>query len=61
MSTQPHARAFLIAHAFGGLAEFEKTQAVRLALEGYGVLALDYYGDGRRAADNAKLSAMMGV
>lgn len=50
----------LIAPAFGGLGPFEEERARELAALGYAVLAVDYYGDGKRAADEAEAFALMG-
>lgn len=51
----------LIAPAFGGLGPFEEERAWELAAQGHIVLALDYYGDGKRAADAEEARALMGA
>ncbi len=49
----------LIAPAFGGLSDFEIERATDLAAEGYTVLAVDYYGDGKRAGGPEEASGWM--
>jgi len=49
----------LIAPAFGGLGPLEIARAQDLARQGYVALAVDYYGDGKRANDEAEASALM--
>ncbi|NRB20751.1 MAG: dienelactone hydrolase family protein [Rhodobacteraceae bacterium] len=50
----------LVAPAFGGLGPFEEERAQELAEAGYVVLAVDYYGDGKRATSKEDAFAMMG-
>lgn len=50
----------LIAPAFGGLGPFEEERAHELAMLGYTVLAIDYYGNGKRAANRDEAFEMMG-
>jgi dienelactone hydrolase len=49
----------LVAHAFGGLGDFERETARRLASLGYVGFAIDYYGHGRRAASAEEAGAWM--
>ncbi len=51
--------AVLIAPAFGGLGPFEKALAEELAAEGYVALAVDYYGNGKRAEGPDEARALM--
>ncbi len=51
----------LIAHAFGGLGDFEKEQACKLADMGYTVLAMDYYGGGQRATSRTQAFEWIGA
>ncbi len=50
----------LIAPAFGGLGPYEIARAEELAALGYAVLAVDYYGDGKRAGSTEEAFALMG-
>lgn len=50
----------LVAPAFGGLGPFELERANELAEAGFAVLAVDYYGDGKRASDNDEALSLMG-
>ena len=50
----------MIAHAFGGLGDFDKRQAERLAGMGYAAFAIDLYGKGRRATSREEAAALMG-
>ncbi len=49
----------MIVHAFGGLSDFEKRQAERLAEIGYAAFAVDLYGKGRRASTREEAAALM--
>ncbi|MEP2027076.1 MAG: dienelactone hydrolase family protein [Paracoccaceae bacterium] len=49
----------LIAPAFGGLGPFEIDRAEDLASQGYTVLVIDYYGDGKRATSEAEALTLM--
>jgi len=49
----------LVAHAFGGQAAFDTDKAEDLARLGYVAIAIDMYGQGRRASDPAEASALM--
>lgn len=49
----------MVAHAFGGMGEFEMAVARRLAGLGYLGFAVDYYGRGRRAASAEEAAAWM--
>ncbi|MDU8911190.1 dienelactone hydrolase family protein [Aestuariicoccus sp. MJ-SS9] len=51
----------LVAPAFGGLSPFEVATAEALAGLGYVALAVDYYGDGKRARNGDEASAWMAV
>lgn len=51
----------LVAPAFGGLSDFERDTADRLAGMGYAALCVDYYGGGARAADRDEASGWMGA
>lgn len=52
--------AVLIAHAWRGLDDFAKTQAIRLAEMGYTAFAADLYGAGKVADNNTEAAALMG-
>lgn len=52
--------AVLIAPAFGGRSPFEEERAEDLAKLGYAALAIDYYGDGRRAGSEEEAYTWMG-
>lgn len=49
----------LIAPAFGGLSDFERDAADRLAARGHAALVADYYGGGARASDGAEAGRWM--
>lgn len=49
----------LVAHAFGGQAAFDTGKAEDLARLGYVAIAIDMYGQGRRASGPAEASALM--
>ncbi|NIZ11663.1 dienelactone hydrolase family protein [Pseudooceanicola sp. HF7] len=49
----------LVAHAFGGIGDFERRQADRLARQGYAALALDYYGNGWQAGSREEAAERM--
>lgn len=49
----------LVAHAFGGQTEFDTGKAEDLARLGYVAIAIDMYGQGRRAGNPAEASALM--
>lgn len=49
----------LVAHAFGGQTEFDTGKAEDLAAMGYVAIAIDMYGQGRRAGNPAEASALM--
>lgn len=49
----------LIAHAFGGLSDFEKNKAIELAKLGYVGFAIDIYGKGIRATNNEDARELM--
>lgn len=49
----------IVAHAWGGLGEFEKEAARRLAGRGYAAFALDVYGKGKRGNSPEENSALM--
>ena len=51
----------LVVPSFMGLGSFEEDRGKELAALGYAVLAVDYYGDGKRAADDAEATALMGA
>ena len=51
----------LVAPSFMGLGPFEEERGKELAALGYAVLAVDFYGDGKRGADRAEASRMMGA
>lgn len=51
----------LVVPAFGGLGPFEEARAKELAALGYVVLAVDYYGHGRRATSEAEAYELMGA
>ena len=57
---RPNGAAVVVIPAFFGLRDFERSQADRLAGQGYEVLAADYYGDGWVAADGDEAGAAMG-
>ncbi|MBU3035155.1 dienelactone hydrolase family protein [Tritonibacter mobilis] len=50
----------LIAPAFGGLSDFERARAEELAALGYVAIAVDYYGNGKRAGSPEEAQALMG-
>lgn len=49
----------LVAHAFGGQGTFDTEKAEDLARLGYVAIAIDMYGQGRRAGSPAEASALM--
>jgi len=49
----------LIAHAFGGLSDFEREKAKELAQLGYVGFAIDMYGKGKRATNNDEARKLM--
>ena len=49
----------LVAHAFGGQTAFDTGKAEDLARLGYVAIAIDMYGQGRRASGPAEASALM--
>lgn len=49
----------IVSHAWGGLGEFEKDAARRLAEKGYAAFALDVYGKGKRGNSPDENSALM--
>ena len=51
----------LIAPAFGGLSDFERARAEELAALGYVAIAVDYYGNGKRARSPEEAQALMGT
>ncbi|WP_137131580.1 dienelactone hydrolase family protein [Rhizobium sp. FY34] len=51
--------AVIVAPAFGGLGPFEIERATELAHLGYVVLAIDYYGEGRRATSESQAFTWM--
>lgn len=51
--------AVLVAHAFGGQGAFDTEKAEDLARLGYVAIAIDMYGRGRRASDNAEAAILM--
>ena len=51
----------LIAPAFGGLSDFERARAEELAALGYVAIAVDYYGNGKRAGSPEEAQALMGT
>ncbi|MEO9970392.1 MAG: dienelactone hydrolase family protein [Hyphomonadaceae bacterium] len=50
----------LVAHAWGGLSEFEQVAAQRLARLGYAAFAIDVYGKGKRGSSPDENTALMG-
>jgi dienelactone hydrolase len=58
-SREEPAPCVLIAPAFGGLSDFERARAEDLAKLGYVALAVDYYGDGKRAASPEEAQRLM--
>ncbi|MCK4712468.1 MAG: dienelactone hydrolase family protein [Marinosulfonomonas sp.] len=49
----------LVAHAFGGQAAFDTDKAEELARLGYVAIAIDMYGQGRRAGSPVEAAALM--
>lgn len=49
----------LIAHTWTGQGKFEEEKAIALAKMGYLALAIDVYGKGKRAKDNAQAEVLM--
>ena len=49
----------IVSHAWGGLGDFEKDAARRLAANGYAAFALDAYGKGKRGTSPDENSALM--
>ena len=49
----------MIAHTWTGQGKFEEEKAVELAKMGYLALAIDVYGKGKRAKDNAQAELLM--
>ena len=50
----------LVAHAWGGLSDFEIEAARRLAGNGYAAFAIDVYGSGERGETQEECQALMG-
>ncbi|MCR9228796.1 MAG: dienelactone hydrolase family protein [Flavobacteriaceae bacterium] len=49
----------LVAHTWAGQSQFETDKAIELAKRGYLALAMDLYGEGKRAKDNTEAEELM--
>ena len=49
----------LVAHTWAGQSQFETDKAIELAKLGYLALAIDVYGEGKRAKDNTEAEELM--
>lgn len=59
MPATPPKAVVVVAHAWGGLSDFDKAKAELLASWGYAAFAMDVYGKGNRGETNEECEALM--